>query len=42
MVRLDQIPEWAIEAEKASLHIAYDHTSHGSQLVYGMIGNPCQ
>jgi hypothetical protein len=32
------MPSSAIEAAKARLHIAYGHTSHGSQLVYGMSG----
>ncbi|MBN1782331.1 DNRLRE domain-containing protein [bacterium] len=32
------IPESAILQAKASLHIAYGHTSHGSQLVSGMNG----
>jgi len=31
-----QIPESAIEQAKANLHIAYGHTSHGSQLISGM------
>jgi hypothetical protein len=31
-----QIPESAIEQAKATLHIAYGHTSHGSQLISGM------
>ena len=31
-----QIPDAAIEAAKAELHIAYGHTSHGSQLISGM------
>jgi len=35
---LDAIPETAIENAKDSLHIAYGHTSHGSQLVTGMTG----
>ncbi len=30
------IPESAIEAAKAELHIGYGHTSHGSQLTTGM------
>jgi len=30
------IPVTAIEQAKADLHIAYGHTSHGSQLIYGM------
>jgi hypothetical protein len=32
------IPQSAIEQAKASLHIAYGHTSHGSQLITGMDG----
>ena len=32
------IPQSAIEAAKANLHIAYGHTSHGSQLTTGMTG----
>ena len=40
MVRLDQIPESAIIAAKNTLHIAYDHTSHGQQLVEGMTELP--
>lgn len=32
------IPQSAIEQAKASLHIAYGHTSHGSQLTTGMTG----
>lgn len=35
---LSLVPESAIEAAKSSLHIAYGHTSHGSQLVTGMAG----
>ena len=31
-----QIPESAIEQAKNTLHIAYGHTSHGSQLISGM------
>lgn len=31
-----QIPEAAIETAKQNLHIAYGHTSHGSQLIFGM------
>ena len=30
------IPQAAIEQAKANLHIAYGHTSHGSQLITGM------
>ena len=33
-----QIPEVAIQAAKQNLHIAYGHTSHGSQLIDGMNG----
>jgi hypothetical protein len=33
-----QIPESAIVQAKANLHIAYGHTSHGSQLTTGMSG----
>ena len=32
------IPQEAIDAAKANLHIAYGHTSHGSQLTDGMSG----
>ena len=32
------IPEWAINQAKTNLHIAYGHTSHGSQLTSGMNG----
>lgn len=40
MVRLDQIPESAIVQAKNTLHIAYGHTSHGSQITSGMTGLP--
>ena len=33
---LEPIPEWAIKLASDSLHIAYGHTSHGSQLTTGM------
>ncbi|MCK4237263.1 MAG: hypothetical protein KAX38_09095 [Candidatus Krumholzibacteria bacterium] len=33
-----EVPESAIENAKAGLHIAYGHTSHGSQLTTGMTG----
>ncbi|MEN8121136.1 MAG: T9SS type A sorting domain-containing protein [Bacteroidota bacterium] len=36
--KLEPIPESAILNAKSSLHIAYDHTSHGSQLITGMNG----
>lgn len=35
-VDITRIPAWAILAAKANLHIAYGHTSHGSQLTDGM------
>ena len=35
---LSQIPAQAITDAKANLHIAYGHTSHGSQLTTGMTG----
>jgi hypothetical protein len=35
---LNKIPQAAIEQAKAKLHIAYGHTSHGSQLTDGMKG----
>jgi hypothetical protein len=35
---ITQIPQAAIEQAKANLHIAYGHTSHGSQLTTGMTG----
>lgn len=36
--KLDPIPESAIQNAKQTLHIAYGHTSHGSQLTDGMTG----
>ncbi len=33
---LEPIPAWAIQKASDSLHIAYGHTSHGSQITYGM------
>jgi hypothetical protein len=35
---LDSIPSSAIENAKSQLHVAYQHTSHGSQLITGMDG----
>ncbi|MBS3767098.1 MAG: hypothetical protein KGY75_03115 [Candidatus Cloacimonetes bacterium] len=35
---ITEIPQSVIEAAKDSLHIAYGHTSHGSQLTTGMTG----
>jgi hypothetical protein len=35
---LSRIPETGINAAKEKLHIAYGHTSHGSQLITGMDG----
>ena len=37
-VRLDTIPDSAILKAKSDLHIAYAHTSHGSQVTDGMTG----
>jgi hypothetical protein len=34
--KLEPIPEWAIIQAHNNLHIAYGHTSHGSQLTTGM------
>jgi hypothetical protein len=39
-VRLDQVPISAIQNAKNELHIAYGHTSHGSQIITGMDGLP--
>lgn len=36
LVRLNQIPDSAIIEAKNTLHIAYEHTSHGSQIITGM------
>ncbi|MCU0630151.1 MAG: hypothetical protein MUF37_03230, partial [Methanoregulaceae archaeon] len=36
--RLTLVPESAIEQSKSILHIAYGHTSHGSQITDGMTG----
>src|SRR5665648_534130 len=36
--KLIQIPDEWIAAAKQNLHIAYGHTSHGSQLITGMTG----
>jgi photosystem II stability/assembly factor-like uncharacterized protein len=35
---ITQIPQCAIEQAEANLHIAYGHTSHGSQITSGMTG----
>lgn len=37
-VKLSNIPSEWISAAKENLHIAYSHTSHGSQLIDGMSG----
>ena len=37
-IDITQIPQSAIEQAKAGLHIAYGHTSHGSQVTTGMLG----
>ncbi|NHJ40377.1 MAG: hypothetical protein FK731_10130 [Asgard group archaeon] len=39
-VRFDLIPEANIIDAKNTLHIAYGHTSHGSQIITGMNGLP--
>ncbi|HUT82116.1 MAG TPA: hypothetical protein VMZ29_13020 [Candidatus Bathyarchaeia archaeon] len=39
-VRLDMIPDENITSAKNSLHVAYGHTSHGSQITDGMTGLP--
>jgi hypothetical protein len=36
---LHEVPDTAIEQAKDKLHIAYGHTSHGSQLIAGMGGS---
>ncbi|KAF0128709.1 MAG: hypothetical protein FD155_3041 [Bacteroidetes bacterium] len=36
--QISEIPQSAIDAAKSALHIAYGHTSHGSQLTEGMDG----
>ena len=36
--RIEDIPIAAIESAKSTLHIAYGHTSHGSQITDGMSG----
>ncbi|MBN1789447.1 MAG: Ig-like domain-containing protein, partial [Bacteroidales bacterium] len=35
---LDEIPSAAIDIARQNLHIAYGHTSHGSQIISGMSG----
>ncbi|MFN2272723.1 MAG: hypothetical protein ACK2US_17910, partial [Anaerolineae bacterium] len=37
-VDITAIPQYWIEEAKSTLHIAYGHTSHGSQLTDGMSG----
>jgi hypothetical protein len=37
---LSSIPDQWIKSAKSSLHVAYQHTSHGSQLVTGMYSLP--
>ena len=37
-INLNSIPVNWIDSAKAKLHIAYQHTSHGSQLISGMSG----
>ncbi|MCK7468683.1 MAG: hypothetical protein MZU91_11590 [Desulfosudis oleivorans] len=36
--KLDSVPREWIEKAKKNLHIAYGHTSHGSQITTGMAG----
>ncbi len=36
--RIDNIPDKWVKKAREELHIAYGHTSHGSQIVYGMMG----
>lgn len=38
LVRFNQIPAQYISMAKNNLHIAYGHTSHGSQIITGMAG----
>lgn len=33
---LSVIPDFWLDKAKADLHIAYNHTSHGSQIITGM------
>lgn len=40
LVRLDEIPDSVIIEAKNTLHIAYQHTSHGSQIIDGMNSLP--
>lgn len=37
-IKLNQIPLKWIEKAKKNLHIAYGHTSHGSQIISGLLG----
>jgi len=37
-IKISDIPEYWIEKAKETLHIAYGHTSHGSQITSGMTG----
>jgi PKD repeat protein len=37
-IHLDQVPLAAIQNARSQLHIAYGHTSHGSQITDGMTG----
>lgn len=36
-IDITEVPEWAIQQAKETLHIAYGHTSHGSQITEGML-----
>ena len=33
---ITRVPQWAIDSARSKLHIAYAHTSHGSQITEGM------
>lgn len=37
-IKLERIPSVWIEKAKKNLHIAYGHTSHGSQIISGLLG----
>lgn len=37
-IDISRVPEYYLNAARANLHIAYGHTSHGSQLIEGMTG----
>ena len=35
---IEDVPQYWVQEAKATLHIAYGHTSHGSQVTEGMTG----